>query len=50
MGLRPLEIFLLTQCGDQLQSSESDVCTRQILTTEVDTHALKGKTSVNLVK
>ena len=32
----PLEIFVLLQCGDRLQSTESDVCRRQILSTEVD--------------
>ena len=35
MGLGPLEIFLL------LQSSESDVYRRQILTTEVDPCAVR---------
>ena len=32
MGPRPLEIFLLLQCGDRLYKSESDVYRRQILT------------------
>ena len=31
MGLRPLEIFSLLQCGDGLESSKSDVYRRQIL-------------------
>ena len=35
MGLRPFEILSLLQCGDRLQLSESDVCRRQIRTTEV---------------
>ena len=44
MGLRPLEICLLLQCGDRLESSESDVYRRQILTTEVDPRAVRVKT------
>ena len=32
MGLRPLEIILLLQCGDRLSTSESDAYIRQILT------------------
>ena len=32
MDLRPLEIFYFFQCGDRLNTSESDVCRRQILT------------------
>ena len=43
MGLRPLEIFLLLQRGDRLQSSESDVYRRQILTTKVDPRAVRVK-------
>ena len=43
MGLRPLEIFLLLQCGDRLQSSESDVYRRQILTTKVDPRTVRVK-------
>ena len=43
MGLRPLVIFLFLQCGDQLQSSESDVYRRQILTTKVDPRAVRVK-------
>ena len=35
MGLRPLEIFL------PLQSSESDVCRRQILTIKVNLRAVR---------
>ena len=34
MGLRPLEIFQLFQCGDRIWKSESDVCRRQILTSK----------------
>ena len=41
MGVRPLEIFLLLQCGDKLQSSESDVYRRQILTTKVYPRAVR---------
>ena len=41
MGLRPLEIFLLLQHGDRLQTSESDVYRRQILTTKVDPRAVR---------
>ena len=43
MGLRPLEICLLLQCGDRLRSSESDVYRRQILTTKVDPRAVRVK-------
>ena len=41
MGLRPLEIFLLLQCGYRLQSSESDVYRRQILMTKVDPRTVR---------
>ena len=41
MGLRSLQIFLFLQ--DRLQSSESDVYRRQILTTKVDPRALRVK-------
>ena len=41
MGLRSLEIFYFLQCEDRLQSSESDVYRRQILTSVVDPHAVK---------
>ena len=44
MGLWSLEIFLLIQCGDRLQSVESDVCGRQILTTKVDPRAVRVNT------
>ena len=40
MGQLPLEIFLLIQCGDRLQFSESDVYRRQILMTKVDPRAV----------
>ena len=43
MGLRPLEIFLLLQCGDRLKSSESDVYRRHILTTNVYPRAVRVK-------
>ena len=43
MGLRPLEIFVLLQCGDRLWSSESDVYRRQILTTKVDPRTVRVK-------
>ena len=43
MGLRPLEIFSLLQCGDRLLSSEFAVCRRQILTTKVDPRAVRDK-------
>ena len=35
--------FLLIQCADRLQSSESDVYRRQILTTKVDPRAVRAK-------
>ena len=41
MGLRPLEIFLLSQCGYLLWTSESDVYRRQILTSKVDPRAVR---------
>ena len=41
MGLRPLEIYFLLQCGDRLYTSESDVYRRQILTTKVDPRAVR---------
>ena len=31
------------QCGDQLWSSESDACRRQILTSKVDPHTVRVK-------
>ena len=43
MGLRPLEIFLLSQCGDRINWSESDVYRRQILTTKVYSRAVMTK-------
>ena len=46
MGLRPLEIFLLLQCGDRVLSSESDVYRRQVLSTKVYPRAVR----VNLCK
>ena len=49
MGLRPLEIFLILQCGDRLQSSESDVYRRQILTTKVDPRAVRVQQGLNLL-
>ena len=36
MGLWPLEIFLLLQCGNRLSTAESDVYRRQILTSKVN--------------
>ena len=41
MGLWSLEIFLLSQCAYRLQSSESDVYRRQILTTKVYLRAVR---------
>ena len=41
MGLRPVEIFYFFQRADRFHTSESDVCTRQILTYK-DGPALKG--------
>ena len=41
MDLRTSEIFLLLQCGDRLESSESDVCRRQILTSKVDPRTVR---------
>ena len=41
MGLPPLQIFLILQCGDRLWTSESDVCRRQILTTKVYPRAVR---------
>ena len=49
MDLRPLEIFLFLQCGDRLQSSESDVYRRQILTTNVDPRAVRGKHEAEMI-
>ena len=43
MGLRPLLLVSLLQRGYQLQSSESDVYRRQILTTKVDPRAVRVK-------
>ena len=43
MGLRPLKNFLLLQCGDRLQTSESDVYRRQILTAIVYPRAVRVK-------
>ena len=43
MGLWPLEIFSLLQCGDRLYSSESEVYRRQILKTKVSPRAVKVK-------
>ena len=42
-GLRALDICLLFQCGDRLQTSESDVRRRQILTSKVDLCAVRVK-------
>ena len=41
MGLWPLYIVLLLKCGDRHLTSESDVCRRQILTSNVDPRAVK---------
>ena len=41
MGLRPLKIVLLLQCEDRLQTSESDVYGRQIMTTKVNPRAVR---------
>ena len=49
MGLRPLEIFLLLQRGDRLQSSESDVYRRQILTTKVGPRAVRVKEALRFI-
>ena len=43
MGIRPLEISSLLQCGDRLQLLESDVCRRQALTTSVNLRAVRVK-------
>ena len=43
MGLRPLEICFAFTAGDRLQSSESDVYRRLILTIEVDPCAVRVK-------
>ena len=48
MGLGPLEISLLLQHRDRLQSSESDVFRRQILTTKVNPRAVMVKQSEQL--
>ena len=42
MGLQPLEMFLLLKCGHRLQTSESDVYRRQILTSKVDPRAVRA--------
>ena len=44
-GSTAIEIFLLLQRGDRLESSESDVYGRQILTTEVDPRAVRVNTT-----
>ena len=49
MGLRLLEIFLLLHCRDRLKSSASDVCRRQILTTNVYPRAVKVKAPITLM-
>ena len=41
MGLWPLEIFLILQFGDRLQSSESDVYRRLIRTSKVDPRTVR---------
>ena len=46
MGLRPLEIFLIIQCGDRLQSSESDVYRRQT-STDVRNASKRARTRKN---
>ena len=43
MGVRPLEIFVILQREDRVYSSESDVYSRQILTTKVDPRAVEVK-------
>ena len=48
MGLRPLEIFLLLQCGDRLHSSESDVYRRQILMTKVYPRTVRVKNKLSI--
>ena len=45
MGLRPLEIFLLLQCGYRLFTSESERLQPQILTFKVDPRAVIVKKS-----
>ena len=42
-GSTAIGIFLLLQCGDQLQLSESDVYRRQILTTKVNSRTVRVK-------
>ena len=41
MGLRPLYIIVFLQRGDRLQTSESDVYRRQILTSKVGPRAVR---------
>ena len=41
MGFRPLEICLLLQYGDRLQSSGSNVYRRQILSPKVDPRTVR---------
>ena len=50
MGVQPLDIFLLLQCGDRLYTSESDVYRRQILTTKVDLRAVRVEEKLVLLK
>ena len=49
MGVRSLQIFLLSQCRNRLQTSESDVCRRQILTSKVDSRTLRVKKRLCIV-
>ena len=42
--------FELLQCGDRLESLESDVCRRQILTSKVDHHTVRVKIVILIVE
>ena len=49
MGLRPLQIFYFFQCEDRLQTSESDVCRRQMLTYKDGPSTERVKDDTNLL-
>ena len=38
MGLQPIEVFPLFQCGDRLYTSESDVCGDRLYASESDVY------------
>ena len=51
MDLRPLEFLAFFQCGDRLETSKSDVCRRQILTSKVGpVHKVAHPTKILKIK